>query len=464
MTLALPPDLLQAVACPEGGRIVLILGAGCSIEPPTKVPLARQCATDACRRLVADGVLTEGECTDPQDLSALAELVKAKTGKQIDLVRRLPEARFRNAPPNNGHKDGVALLIEGAVSNVITLNFDLALSHALSDLDAGSAVSVLKGPEDHHAFSNANIIYLHRNVDVDAEQWVLTKTSLDTAWINGWEQLVATMATATPIVVFAGMGSSCGVLRDSIERLRMALGKAARVLFVDPSGAEWSKFAKELNLSAADCIEVGWVDFMRALSQRLASEHGSQISAACNALIESLKWPAEDIAGLCGRLVDLGLVGIGKLRASWLLESGGYSRHRGSNVDFLADLLLAVGFIERNEASKADVMSDGVVEISTSDGRRISLILASGGGKRWTSLEAEFKLREKYRPQDSAQRRPRRVLVSNVTGGDLTTVSPPVSIVNTPDESSILDDQNSFKFWSADQIRKDPASLKELLA
>lgn len=464
MPTHLPPDLLQAAAAPEGGRIVLIVGAGCSFEPPTSIPLAKQCSSDACRQLVNDGILSDGECADPNDLSSLADLIASKPGGQKELVRRLPETKFRNATPNNGHLDSVAMLLEGAISNVITLNFDLALSHALSELNAGAAVSVLKGPEDHHAFSNRNLIYLHRNVDVDAEKWILTTTALNEAWIEGWEQLVATMATATPIVVFAGMGSSCGVLRDSIDRLRKALG-TARILFVDPAGAEWSRFAQELGLTESDCIPVGWVEFMKTLSHRLAVEHADKIASACTTITKAEGWPAEDVQGLRDRVVTLGLIGLGKLRASWLGDSVRYLNHSDDTVELLADLLLAVGLIERIEGVRSEVLSNGVIEVTLSDNRRVPLIMASGrGSKRWTSMQEALKQREQYRPQDSSVRRSRRAIVSGVIGSRPEAVSPPESIVDMPEEDSILGDDRSISLWSVDQLRANPALIKEVLA
>lgn len=221
--MAIPPELLQAIASPEGGRVVLVVGAGCSLEPPTGIPLAKPCSQDAHRRLVADGVFAEGECTCADDLSALTDFVKAKCGSQRPLVERLPITKFRNATPNEGHRVAAALLLEGAVTHVLTLNFDLALSHALSELGAKDAVSVIKGPEEHSSLGRANVIYLHRNVEMDGETWVLTSEALEQAWRDAWEDVIASMVTAAPITVFAGMGSSCGVLRHSIERLRAAL-------------------------------------------------------------------------------------------------------------------------------------------------------------------------------------------------------------------------------------------------
>jgi hypothetical protein len=87
--MALPAELLQAVSSPGGGKIALIVGAGCSVEAPTSVPVAEQCSIEVHRRLLADGVLQKGDCTDPADLSVVAEAVFAKKNSQRDVVERL---------------------------------------------------------------------------------------------------------------------------------------------------------------------------------------------------------------------------------------------------------------------------------------------------------------------------------------------------------------------------------------
>ncbi len=57
----LPSELLHAVA-ERAGRIALVVGAGCSLEPPTGLQLATTYSLDVYRQLVHDGLLTEGEC------------------------------------------------------------------------------------------------------------------------------------------------------------------------------------------------------------------------------------------------------------------------------------------------------------------------------------------------------------------------------------------------------------------
>src|SRR5690242_18182891 len=142
--MPLPPELLQAVSSPGGGKVALVLGAGCSVEPPTNIPVSGVCSTEIHRCLVADGILQNGECVDPADLSAVADAVFNKRNSQRDVVERLRDQfGLKLATPNDGYWIAAALLCEGVISSVVTLNYDLALSTALSELGADKIVGVV---------------------------------------------------------------------------------------------------------------------------------------------------------------------------------------------------------------------------------------------------------------------------------------------------------------------------------
>jgi hypothetical protein len=127
------------------------------------------------RRLLADGILQNGECEDSNDLSLVADAVFIKRNSQRDVVERLREQYdLKLATPNDGYLIAAAMLCEGAISSVVTLNFDLAISNALSELGAGLIVGVIDCPDELPRQKNINVYYLHRNVNaVDPESWVL---------------------------------------------------------------------------------------------------------------------------------------------------------------------------------------------------------------------------------------------------------------------------------------------------
>src|ERR1700712_3165792 len=129
-TPQLPAFLLAAISDPGGGRVTMVLGAGCSFEAPTNLPLSKTLAEDAHRQLVQNGVFDEGDCETPSDLSCVADAVFDRLGRQKELVDVLPTKRMRFARPNDGGLIAAALLLEGALRDIVVLNYDLSLTNA----------------------------------------------------------------------------------------------------------------------------------------------------------------------------------------------------------------------------------------------------------------------------------------------------------------------------------------------
>jgi hypothetical protein len=402
-TAEVPADLLHALAeC--RGRVVLVIGAGCSIEPPTGLKLSSEYAVEVMRQLVLDGVLDEGDCDDPEDLSLVASAVWARHGTQASVVERLPRGEFRTARPNDGYLIAAALLREGAISCVLTLNFDLAMSSALTDLSA-SEVQVIVGPQHLAELGSSTVIYLHRNVDEDdAERWILRREALEEEWRDDWQEVVARRVMAAPVTVFAGLGSPAAVLTETVARIRAAVSDALKTYVVDP--AEATPFQVALDLPPESHVRTGWADFMRRLGARVAAEHCAALEAAARALCAEHGWDneVEHAASICSRFTGLGLVFLGKLRARWLLDAQGYARDDASRA-LIADLLLGIGLVERELRASVHFRDDGAVEFRQDGTIVASVLVVSGGGtRRWAALEPRVRsvaaaLRADLRPR-----------------------------------------------------------------
>jgi hypothetical protein len=471
--MSLPSSLLSAIASREGGRVVLVVGAGCSFEDPTKLPLAGKCSEEAHRRLVADGLLNEGECTEPWNLSALADLVKAKhSGKQQELVSRLPITEFRNASPNQGHKIAAALMVEGAIWNVVTLNFDLALSHALSEIGVGNAVCIINGPEQHDQLGRSNVIYLHRSIDADPETLILTTNDLEAAWVDGWEEWVSKWAMAAPITVFAGLGSSCGVLRHTAEKLRTALGDKVQLLLANPGDRALSKFASEMQIEEANYVQLGWIAFMCDLGQRFHLETVARIEKACEALSQREGWtipdtcqPTEDVVELANRIREMDILTFGRLRAAWMLDSRAYPKLEDAHLSSIADLLLAVAYVSRVRNCEFRIAENGHVVFTEagSPESRVRLVDGSAVNYRWLTLESDLRQQDQHRP--FGRENARHVLACGVTGRRPETATPPESIVDVgAEEHSIVRGDCRYSFWGVDEVRGDDSVPEALLS
>lgn len=459
----LPSEILQAIAARGGGRVVLVIGAGASFEYPTEIPLARECSQDAFQQLVDDGVLQQDDCSEPSDLSELAEVVHAKTGGQRDLVERLPKRKLRFAPPNVGSLIAAALLREGAVSAVLSLNFDLSLQRALAELGDTNHVALIRGPDDHGDIGNVNFIYLHRNVEADPEDWVLRSSDLENSWENGWEELMANRVITAAVAIFAGLGSPATVLVDTTKKVRVASRGSAKAFQVDPTDYAASYFAPVLEIPESDYLQMGWSAFMWSLSQRLALVHVDDLTTACSAIVAREGLTDTTPQGLRDRLGNLGLIGLGEMRARWMLDAATYLPNAGLDPELIADLLLAVGLIEEVTGCRAVFEQDGIVDFVEGGDLKGSLAIGSGRGtSRWVTLEAA--LNEKRVREGVAANKPRFALVGSVSDQRPTAIAPPEDVVRggTPNES-ILSPDPPLSLVTVDELRMQPDLAKELI-
>lgn len=458
----LPSELLHAVA-QRSCRVALVLGAGCSLEAPTGLRLAREYSLDAYRQLIQDGVLHESECSDPADLSVLASCVTASTGSQSDLVRRLPSQDFRLARPNRGYLVVAALLREQAIDSVLTLNFDLALSSALAFVGA-TEVAIIPGPQATGNLGGRTVVYLHRNVEeLDLEKWILTTEALNDEWREGWQEVIARRTMACPVVVFAGLGSPASVLTETVTRIRdgLTLGEH-NVFVVDP--AEHTEFEGALSLGSEAHIRLGWGDFMSRLAARVTSEMDAQLFEACRQLCVDHSWHGEiePFRELSTRFHSLGIVELGGVRARWLLETQDYSPD-DARRGLIADLLLGVAHIERETSLCARFNANGIVEFLDSESKLVAeVVLASGSGTlRWSSLEPRIRAQMSRLGSVSGTS---RVLVSGVLGPSLADQGPPIEVIPQDSAGDIIAGAAQFEFVSVDDLRSMPARAEELVA
>ena len=460
--MPLPSDLLQGVSSFGGGKIALVVGAGCSVEDPTDIPVASICSLEVHRQLVDDGVVQNGDCPNPEDLSAVADTVFAKTGRQRDVVERLLDVyNLKLATANDGYRIAAAMLCEGAVASLVTLNFDLAMSSALSEIGAGPTVAVIECPADLSKQKAVNVYYLHRNANAaDPEDWVLRSGPLESEWRLHWQPIIATKVLAVPIVVFAGLGAPTAVLLESTKLIRGAL-PGIKVFQVDPADIGSSKFFGELGIDGSAYIQKGWCDFMEQLGARLLKEQLVRLDRAVQDKVRDDHLTNEDITGLMQRLHSLGLVKVGRLRARWLLQSKPYCREDAGALGLIAELLLSLAMVARVSGTSAVIVEDGLVEFVRDRQTIAAYLVASGCGTRGrAAMEAALdRERLRYRGRASAISGAIIASTSDVWGDS----TPPKDVLRGDTSDSILDEVSDFLLVHVTELRADIRRIAEIV-
>ena len=424
------------------------------MEEPTNLPLSGDFSEECYRQLLADHILETGDVGDQGNLSAVADAVFAKTGSQEALVSRFPPEKFRNAPANNGYKIMAAFFLEGAVTDVMTLNFDSAARHALADLAVGTKVAVVRGPGHHAQLSARNLIYLHGDIDSTPNDLILRNEALQDAWRDQWEQVITQRVLASPVVVFVGLGSPASVLVETTRRIVLAKGGSVGGVFVvDPSEHIDSLFAGALEVPPENYIRMGWGDFMNALSQRLVEEHRAAMVQDCAHLVQVNNIEKEDVSDICERLAESGILGLGQIRASWMLHNATYQPCESAlALHHFCDLILGIRMMERLSGRKAHISADGLVEFSL-NGYPTKAVVCSGGG--WMSaakFEAELlKRREDLQRQGKG---PSFAVVSGVASGP--ELAPPRNIIEEEQADDLVTGPEHLRILNLSQLRANP--------
>jgi hypothetical protein len=366
----LPPELLGCVSNPTGGLLVIVTGAGSSMEWPTGLSSGADYSELAFNALVSDTLLKPEACAKPRDLSVLADAVFDAYGSQAHLTDRLPRAPWRNASPNEGHRVAAALLIDGVVRSIVTLNYDMAFQTALSELGAPTQITIAKGPEDHSQLSGRSLIYLHRSAESEPETWVLRKADLDHGWQHGWEAMTAAGFLSAPFTIFAGLGSPAAVLTETVSRLA---GLGSTYYLADPIRGGDFELALKDHLSGV--LEMGWVALMRKVSVRVSGAHAKELEMSARSRARAVGISADGVETIFDTLGELGIVGLGQLRSAWLLHERKYCPREGATqAAHLSDLVLMLNSATQTLDADLEIDESGACRILLRDTQRSILV------------------------------------------------------------------------------------------
>ena len=437
------------------------MGAGCSHEEPTALPLSGDLSRRCFRKLVDDQVLQLEDVANPYDLSAVAEAVFEKRLSQRELVERFPPGDFSQAEPNDGYLVMAALFLEGAIADALTLNFDHAARAALSGLGAGNQVTTIKGPDEHRRLSNRNLIYLHRDIDSQPDDLILRTSQLDQAWQEGWEQVVAQRVLAGSTIIFVGLGSPPSVLVKTMNRIVNALpDDQTSVFVVDTAAYADSTTAHELDIEEAAYLRMGWGEFMRALGDRVVAAQCGELQQVCEAMANELGVDSEDVSSLCDRLASIGLVGLGQLRAAWMLNRSSYRANLDSDsLQQIGNILMVIRLMERTSGSSARFFKEGLIEFSR-DGKITRMVACSGSGWRnYTSIQGG--LNWHLRKLGIEGREPSVAVVAGMASGP--EVTTPDDITGEAYDGDVIIGPESLTIIDVNEVRLRPERVKEII-
>jgi hypothetical protein len=451
----IPEPILAAVTRDTGGGLALILGAGCSLESPTGLKLASYYAQDGYRRLVANGRVPENPDLRDNDLGAVASHCVEHAGRDA-LRELLPIEPFLTAESNPGTQIVMALMREDIVRMVITLNLDLSATHALTQVSSKSDVVVISRQDRHSDYGARNLVYLHGNVSEQPDHWILTNEDLDRAERSGWHQLMAVLATAASVTLFAGMGSEANVFANSVQWIAENLQSGQTTVYLAScDDGPVSDFATSLKIDEAHYIKRGWCDLMQAIGRRVCQEMIADLLQSALTVQQGPDWVHEHVecTGLQQPLLRLGLLGLGRVRALWLGEDSRYLPQRTMpcvELNRFAELLVLSAAVALNLGVEPTISSFGAIQFE----QRANVLVRSGGRRSWAALESQ--VRREYRSALDAHLLPRKVILAHARNRPADARVPVDIVEGSGEPNDIAIGDANVEFLDFDDVLADP--------
>ncbi|MCU1509497.1 MAG: hypothetical protein JWQ12_1762 [Glaciihabitans sp.] len=440
--------------------IVLVIGAGSSLDDPTGFELGSHYSELAHLALTRRGVIAQQP--NPWDLSELADAVVTATGAQDLLVAELPIPRMKLASANLGHEIAAALQADGFVRSILTLNYDTAMAAAIAHLGE-SDVHVIERIEDLPSKSSKTLIYLHGSANGLPRDLVLTTADLDSTWQGSWKELIANQTLLAPVIAFVGLGSSANLVSSTLQKIVEGVGGATSFVLVGPGDQSVTTFASSIGANAGHCIDCGWEEFMKACAA-YALATLVQLSAAKFDVIERQRSVVSvDTAHVLEEITQLGYLEYGAARAKWFgVDSRrNYMPHPAkdtSDLVHLADVIHLIAEIESWMSTSIRIV-DGDVNVA---GATVSIYSSQEPADFETAVTRVQARIDRVRPS----RKPSAVIIARTNPPER--IAAPASIVfgGNDDQSSglveefdIIRSQAEVGMFYLPDVRSDPTAL-----
>ena len=201
-------------------------------------------------------------------------------------------------------------------------------------------------------------------------------------------------------------------------------------------------------------------ELMDALGERVLEEHRAAIKNACEAVMSEPGSDEDDVEDLCGRLVALGLLALGRLRAAWMLDDRGYLAFGNmGSPRYFANLVVGIRMLERVSDCVAEFNDEGIVKFRK--GSRVTSTLVCFGGGVLNRAAVEAKLR---RRRDAMKHVP-----SQPSFGLIAAVEPNAASIATPSDIAVGDEHGdlvrgpaAFRVVGFEELRGNNALIREI--
>jgi hypothetical protein len=245
----------QLVQAARQRRLVLYLGAGLSMAPPSCGP-AGPAVSDVLRPLVARTLDVEASTLDGLSLEELAQRVVDEHAERLEELKDRASVAFdfKGIPPNYGHAAAALLLREG-LTQIISVNWDCGVERA--GIQAGIGIQGVANATESIQLAHSLPLYKVHGCATRPPTLAITQAEVDRpqTWAVGRTQ----GAMANGVVVFVGLGTVGLYVKEPIPELVDAwASQDGSVVVVDPQLQDsWREALGEERAQAAHIASKG---------------------------------------------------------------------------------------------------------------------------------------------------------------------------------------------------------------
>ncbi len=225
----LPAEVLDAHG---DGRLVLFVGAGVSVDPPSNLPLFGELAERVAQICEATNLREQFPNEPDAQLGALARI----NPRVHDLVADI--LTDPKSHPNLNHELLTTIASAASKPRVVTTNFDNHLGAAATA--QGHSLAMCVGPALPLGHKFSGLVHLHGNATVNPGEMVVTDADFGAAYLTeAWATRFLYSMFRDSVVLFVGYSHSDVVMRYLGVGLRGASGRYA--FTYEPDSSLWTR-------------------------------------------------------------------------------------------------------------------------------------------------------------------------------------------------------------------------------
>jgi hypothetical protein len=224
-----PDDVVDALVEHD---LVIFVGAGASVAPPSSLPLFNELA-----RLVARDAHQPYDLKNDETPDAFLDRLERNGVSVHDLVQA--QVGAAHSQPNKVHTAIVRLFAQADDLRIVTTNYDKHLSTA-AQLEFGVSVPTYCGPALPLGRDFSGIVNIHGCVDGRASDLVVTSTDFGRAYLtDAWAARFLSEVFASYVTLFIGYSHKDVVMKYLAQGLRPG-SRRFGFLADDQDAGEWS--------------------------------------------------------------------------------------------------------------------------------------------------------------------------------------------------------------------------------